>query len=326
MTEACRQLPEPHGDYVIDDYLTNLMATVLDFQTHTTAVRQALDHFATWVRPNLADVENLVALMGRWPDDEPGNTALAQHLWGYRQWTRAHLLRQLVAYFASIGVNDQPSLRRWAATAEFTRDFQGRVKGLGPAVFQWLVMRQGVDTVKPDVHVHRFASRVLGRRLSDDDVVAVVVAAARRLGRSAHRLDWAIWETSRAAGGPDAPPSRPSRPPVADPPPPAPWSVLGSTGGAGAVSFIDDDAGYLVWIAAHPGGYVLNHERKPSGRYLVLHRATCYTTAPRDAGDPRTWTIAYAKTCAASTADLDAWAATIAAARPKRCGVCRPPD
>lgn len=33
MTEACRRLPEPEGDYLVDDYLTNLMATVLDFQT-----------------------------------------------------------------------------------------------------------------------------------------------------------------------------------------------------------------------------------------------------------------------------------------------------
>lgn len=258
--------------------------------------------------------------MRRWPDDQPGNTALAEYLWGYRQWTRAHLLRDLVAYFASIGVNDQASLRRWAATAEFTRDFQGRVRGLGPAVFQWLVMRQGVDTVKPDVHVHRFASRVLGRRLSDNDVVAVVVAAAGRLGRPAHRLDWAIWETSRAEGVGDATPGPPTRSPIVPPPP-----VLGSPRRPGAISFVDDDAGYVGWIAAHPDGYVLNHQRKPSGRYLVLHRATCYTMGPRDAGDSRTWTTAYPKTCAASTADLDSWAVSNTAARPKRCAVCRPP-
>lgn len=71
---------------------------------------------------------------------------------------------------------------------------------VSPAVFQWLVMRQGVDTVKPDVHVHRFAEVAVGRRLSDADTVAVVVGAAHRLGMKAYQLDWAIWEHSR--GGP----------------------------------------------------------------------------------------------------------------------------
>lgn len=78
--------------------------------------------------------------------------------------------------------------------------FEGQMRGLGPAVFQWLVMRQGVDTVKPDVHVHRFAEAALGRLLSDADTVEVVVAAAHRLGMKAYELDWAIWEHGR--GGP----------------------------------------------------------------------------------------------------------------------------
>jgi hypothetical protein len=56
MTEACRALPEPVGDYAVDDYLTNLVATVVDFQTHTTAVERALEHFSTRVRPALDEL------------------------------------------------------------------------------------------------------------------------------------------------------------------------------------------------------------------------------------------------------------------------------
>ena len=111
-------------------------------------------------------------------------------------WTRAKMLRDLVAYFIPLGVTNQEQLRDWAKTATFAR-FQGRVRGLGPAVFQWLVMRQGVDTIKPDVHVHRFVESVLGRRVSDTDAVAVLTEAARRLERPATRLDWAIWEAGR---------------------------------------------------------------------------------------------------------------------------------
>ncbi|MGO9657983.1 MAG: hypothetical protein ACLP7F_06430 [Acidimicrobiales bacterium] len=201
MTEACRALPEPVGDYSVDDYLTNLVATVVDFQTQTTAVERALEHFSTRARPALDDLDDLVELMGSFPADQAGNTALAQRLWGYDMWTRAQMLRDLVGYFASIGVTDQAGLRRWASNATFDGDFKGRVRGLGPAVFQGLVMRQGVDTVKPDVHLHRFVAGVVGRALSGTDVVELVVAAARRLGRPAHRLDWAIWEAGRARIG-----------------------------------------------------------------------------------------------------------------------------
>jgi hypothetical protein len=40
----------------------------------------------------------------------------------------------------------------------------GTSRGLGIAVYHWLIMRQGVDTVKPDVHVRRFAEGVIAGR------------------------------------------------------------------------------------------------------------------------------------------------------------------
>ena len=182
MTVACRALPEPVGNYLIDDYLTNLVATVVDFQNQTTTVERVLGHFATNVRPDLGNLADLIEMMGRWPANQAGNTALARLLWVYAMWTRAQMLRDLVAYSSRIDVTDERALRTWAEGATFERDFRGKVPGLGPAVVQWLVMCQGVDTVKPDVHVHRFAAKVLGRRLSDVDVVDVTTAAAHRLG------------------------------------------------------------------------------------------------------------------------------------------------
>jgi hypothetical protein len=62
-------------------------------------------------------------------------------------------------------------------------------------------MRQGVDTVKPDVHVWRFAEAAVGRPLDDEkDVVEVVTRAAETLGIKAYELDWRIWEASRGTG------------------------------------------------------------------------------------------------------------------------------
>ena len=63
-------------------------------------------------------------------------------------------------------------------------------------------MRQGVDTVKPDVHVRRFVEAAVRRPLSDADVVDVVTRAARVLGIKAYELDWPIWEASRGGALP----------------------------------------------------------------------------------------------------------------------------
>jgi hypothetical protein len=256
LVEACRSLPEPAGDYLEDDFLVNLVATVIDFQTHTTAVERATGHFREHVRPPLDDVDDRVALLERWTSTPEGNTALAEYLWGYKMWTRAQMLRDLVAYFASVGVVTQEQLRQWAKTATFA-DFEGRVHGLGRAVYQWLVMRQGVDTVKPDVHVQRFVETALGHRLSDADAVYALVQAASRLGRPAVLLDWAIWEAGRLAppSAPIAPGSHRTSPLVPTYPP--------SSDGRPVTSFVDDDASYLSWLAAHSDGFVLNSAQPP---------------------------------------------------------------
>jgi hypothetical protein len=117
-------------------------------------------------------------------------------------WTRAQQLRDLARYFRSIGVIDQQRLKQWALASTFKKDFEGRVKGLGPAVYQWLVMRKGVDTVKPDVHLRRFAEAAVGRKLNDHDVIEVTAGAAARLGVKAFELDWRIWEASRGGALP----------------------------------------------------------------------------------------------------------------------------
>jgi hypothetical protein len=201
VAEAATRLSRVSGGYVESDFVTNLFETVLDFMMRTDSVTRAIEYYRGTLFDEIRTRDDLDQVMARFADDKEGNLGLAQFLWNNRHWTRAGLLRRLVEFFDSIGVRDQDALRDWAARAEFTRDFQGRIKGLGEAVFQALVMRQGVDTVKPDVHVHRFVESAIGRRLSDAETVQVVSAAARRLGWKAAELDWSIWEHGRAGGG-----------------------------------------------------------------------------------------------------------------------------
>ena len=194
---AAQELPPAQGNYLESDLVTNLLATVVDYQMNTTAVERALDHYRRERWDELRTFDDLERCCKQFPNDKNGNTALAQYLWGYNLWTRAEQLRGLVAYFWRHSITTQDALREWAQRSTFKTDFEGKVKGLGPAVYNWLVMRQGVETVKPDVHVRRFAETSVGRRLSDDDVVRVVVQAAQRLGIPAYELDWAIWEAGR---------------------------------------------------------------------------------------------------------------------------------
>jgi hypothetical protein len=195
--EAARSIPPATGIYLDDDYVTCLMSTVLDYQQNTTTVVKALTHYNENRWNELRTREDLRALFARFPETKEGNIELAQHLWGYNFWTRAQQLRDLTVFFRRAGVTDMDSLKAWAEKSDFRRDFEGKVKGLGFAVYHWLVMRQGVDSVKPDVHVRRFAEVAVGRPLSDQDVISVVTQAAHHLGKKAYELDWAIWEASR---------------------------------------------------------------------------------------------------------------------------------
>jgi hypothetical protein len=91
-----------------------------------------------------------------------------------------------------------------------------------------------------------------------------------------------------------------------------------------AILFDHDDPGYLAWLAANRGGFVINCHRQPVAWYLVLHRATCtWINPPRF----RNWTtVGYVKVCAPTAADLDAWARDATGGRPKYCPACMRAD
>lgn len=196
--DKCMSLPPAKGNYLVHDYVENLFLTVLDFQMRDTTIGRAMSHYQQHTRTEVADFDSLQKLLNSFPDSKEGNQALANYLWGYQLWTRAELLRRFVAYFAARGVTTQEHLKQWATEANFDRDFKGKVKGAGYAIYQWLVMRQGIETVKPDLWIHRFLQDVLGYAVSDQIAVQLLERAARELGVRAYELDWRIWEYQRA--------------------------------------------------------------------------------------------------------------------------------
>jgi hypothetical protein len=83
---------------------------------------------------------------------------------------------------------------------------------------------------------------------------------------------------------------------------------------------MDDDAGYLQWLIAHPDGFVINTERNPRPTYVVLHRASC----PTISGDPAhgaQWTHDYIKVCG-NRSELEEFATREVGGAVQPCGIC----
>jgi hypothetical protein len=184
VVSRCRTIPPTVSVYLATDFVSCLLETVIDFQQHTTTVERAVTYFNEHRWDEVRTLDELQRTLAAFADDKDGNTAVATHLWGYKLWTRARMLRDLTAFFAAQNIDDLESLRAWAEKSSFKRDFEGRVFGLGPTVYNWLVMR--------------FVESTLGRKVRETEAVEVVCAAARVLGLKSYELDWRIWEFQRA--------------------------------------------------------------------------------------------------------------------------------
>ena len=87
--------------------------------------------------------------------------------------------------------------------------------------------------------------------------------------------------------------------------------------------FDNDDAGYLEWLAANGGGYVLNTTNPATREYLMLHRATCrHVTGSPSNG--RQWTVQYLKVVADAAHPIESWCVARLDGRPTWCAHCKP--
>lgn len=99
---------------------------------------------------------------------------------------------------------------------------------------------------------------------------------------------------------------------------------MSSVDNSSAVAFVEDEDGYAGWLAANPGGYVLNCHRYPKSSYLKLHRAACSWisgTPPRG----KLWTDQYIKVCGPTRLSLEDWSRRNVGGPPDPCGRCLAP-
>jgi len=87
--------------------------------------------------------------------------------------------------------------------------------------------------------------------------------------------------------------------------------------------FDNNDTGYLLWLNKNPKGFVLNANNPPNARYLVAHRASCFTIndTPSRGKD---WTVKYIKVCGDTLAELSEWTLDQFGGKPYCCRHCSP--
>ena len=95
LNAACGTVAITESRYVASDLVSTLCETVLDYQQHTTTVVRAVKHFNDHRWDEVRTLDDLERSFGKYRNDQSGNTALAQYLWGYKLWTRAEQLRGL---------------------------------------------------------------------------------------------------------------------------------------------------------------------------------------------------------------------------------------
>ena len=196
--KACQQLDDG-PDYQMNNYALNIINIVLNFQLHVTAVKTATCFYQNNIGYN--SHRGLRSVVDCFPNTNRGNKHLASCLWDNNMWTRAKFLRVFLDEFEARGIRGQVSLRRWLENADFERDVKGQFKSthhsMGIAIFHWLCLRCGIDTIKPDTWVLQFVATAIGRRASPKESLEALVRIAQGQGREARLLDSAIWNAQR---------------------------------------------------------------------------------------------------------------------------------
>ncbi|RKU22631.1 hypothetical protein C6500_03790 [Candidatus Poribacteria bacterium] len=151
--------------------------------------------------PETQRITDLAKLMASYPTPH----AFVQQELNYKHESRARTLQAVVDFVCQIVEGTQTIqaekevLKQWAILAK-PSDYQTlNIRGFGIAGFQYLRMLFGADTTKPDVHIIRFLSELLNRRVSEVEALRLLEVASESAGLSVRDVDTYVWQI-RARG------------------------------------------------------------------------------------------------------------------------------
>lgn len=79
--QKCKEVPPAQGMYLIDDYIENLMLTILDFQMHNVAVYKAIKYYRDNRFNEIRTINELKHLLSKYADDKK-TTLLLLNIFG----------------------------------------------------------------------------------------------------------------------------------------------------------------------------------------------------------------------------------------------------
>lgn len=153
--------------------------------------------------PEIRKIGELAELI----DSYPTPLAFSIEELNYRDENRARILREVVQFVCTIvyvartiiqefsAVSEEEVLKEWALRAKPHECETLGIEGFKLTGFQSLRMLFGADTTKPSAHIIGFIADALNRRVSAYEALALLEAAAPRLGLSVRAVDSAIWRS-----------------------------------------------------------------------------------------------------------------------------------
>jgi hypothetical protein len=144
--------------------------------------------------PKVDSLEQLFALMKK----HESSDAFVKNELNYNDQKRASILEDVTKYLFGEQsefpeATQMQRLERWANSVRPGDAYFTGIKGFSLSGFQYLRMLFGAHTVKPDVHIKRFVSEIVGRKINDVYALIVIERAARKVSLSAKDIDGAIW-------------------------------------------------------------------------------------------------------------------------------------
>jgi hypothetical protein len=106
-----------------------------------------------------------------------------------------NVTQRVIELQASVqGGTELERLERWAREARPHDSLAFKVKGFGIAGFQYLRLLFGANTTKPDIHILRYVSRIIGREVTDFEALELLERAAAEAGLPARTVDSVVWQ------------------------------------------------------------------------------------------------------------------------------------
>jgi hypothetical protein len=144
--------------------------------------------------PGVVQLSQLAEMMAEY--EKPGAFFLAEFNYNYAG--REHTLRGVVNVLSltqakNPGSSEWERLQSWALSAQ-PRDYLSfGVRGFGPAGFQYMRMLLGAQTTKPDVHIKRFVSQIVGRSVDELQALELLEKASLLANLPLREVDGEIW-------------------------------------------------------------------------------------------------------------------------------------